>query len=154
METTVTDQRAEYIKGLRALADVIEQHPDLRLPSTGHSDWAPIHVIPRDDQRAELAAWARVLPGRKAKSPRGEYLDLEGTLHGLHIKVICDRGEVCERVVVGTEEVTKEVPDPEYVAAAPMVTVTETVEQVEWRCGSILADAADGPLADEMAIAS
>jgi hypothetical protein len=52
--------------------------------------------------------------------------------------VLCDRNEVCEKVVTGTREVTKEVPDPEALAAVPKVTVTETVEDVEWRCHPIL----------------
>ncbi len=46
-----------------------------------------------------------------------------------------DRAKVCERVVTGTREVTEEVPDPD----APKVTVTRVVEDVEWRCSSILA---------------
>jgi hypothetical protein len=47
---------------------------------------------------------------------------------------------VCERVVTGTRLETKEVPDPEALKAVPLVTVTETVEDVEWRCMPLLAD--------------
>lgn len=136
------EQRAEYIKGLRALADALEQHPELILPYTG-SGRAGLNVIPlgADEQREQLAAWAKVLPGQKEKSPRDEYFDLIGAFHGVHIKVICDRAEVCERVVTGTREITKEVPDPEALAAVPTMTVTETVEDVEWVCHPILDQA-------------
>jgi hypothetical protein len=43
--------------------------------------------------------------------------------------------------VVGTREVTEEVPDPEALAAVPKVTVTRTVEDVRWECRPLLAEA-------------
>lgn len=58
----------------------------------------------------------------------------------VNIWVYASRSEVCERVVKGTREVTKEVPDPEALKAVPKVTVTETVEDVEWVCMPILDD--------------
>lgn len=138
---TTTDPRVEYIAGLRALADVLEANPHLRLPYDGSHKGAALAIMPHGDERQELADWVRALPGKKEKKDRGEYFDLNGTLHGLHIKVICDRDEVCERVVTGTREVTEDVRDPEALAAVPMITVTKTVEDVEWRCSSILAEA-------------
>jgi hypothetical protein len=131
-----SQERAEYIKGLRALADALEQHPELRLPYDGRS--TGISVFPHGDQRAELADWARVLPGRKEKTPRNTYFDLHGSFHGLKITVVCQRDEVCERHVVGTREVEVEEPDPAAVAALPKVKRTEILEDVEWICGSIL----------------
>jgi hypothetical protein len=136
------DKRAEYIKGLRALADVLENNPDLNLPFSGQKA-SSLNVIPHsgDEQREQLAAWVKVLPGRRDKSQYGadgKLFGLVGALHGIHIEVLCDRNEVCEKVVTGTREVTKEVPDPEALAAVPKVTVTETVEDVEWRCHPIL----------------
>lgn len=55
------------------------------------------------------------------------------------VDVYAGRDEVCERVVVGTREVTEEVPDPEALAAVPTVSVTKTVEDVEWKCLPLLA---------------
>ncbi len=49
------------------------------------------------------------------------------------------REEVCERVVTGTREVTESVPDPEAMKEVPIVEVTKTVEDVEWRCRPLLA---------------
>lgn len=135
--TDTSDERAEYIAGLRALADLLERNPDLDLPTYGKWSWSPIRVvITRDDgqrQRDQLAAWARALPGEKTKAPAGqdgEMLTLAGRLRGIWIDVLADRDEVCERVVIGTHEVTKEIPDPD----APTVTVTEIVEDVRWEC--------------------
>jgi hypothetical protein len=60
-------------------------------------------------------------------------------LRPIDIEVYGKRAEVCERVVVGTEEVEEEVPDPEALAAVPRVKVTKTVEQVKWVCSPLLA---------------
>ncbi len=49
------------------------------------------------------------------------------------------RDDVCERIVTGTHQVTETGKDPEALAAVPEIEVTKTVEDVEWRCGSILA---------------
>lgn len=137
-------ERAEYIAGLRALAELLEQHPDLVLPYDGNGN--SINVIPYgpDEQRQQLAAWARVMPGAKSKtaSHDGKAFYLNGQIRGLKVTVICDRGEVCERVVLGTREVTEDVPDPEAVAALPITTVTRVEEIVEWRCTPVLAGTA------------
>jgi hypothetical protein len=135
------DPRAEYIAGLRMLADVLEANPHLRLPYTGSDQGSPINVMPHGDERQELADWARALPGKKQKKDRDAYFDLNAALRGLHITVICHRDEVCERIVIGTHEVVEEKPDPALLAEIPLVTVTRTEEIVEWRCTSILAEA-------------
>jgi heme-binding NEAT domain protein len=59
--------------------------------------------------------------------------------------VSVDREEICERIVTGTREVTVEVPDPEQLAAVPTVSVTKTVEDVEWICRPLLDDATTAP---------
>lgn len=139
------DPRAEYIAGLRMLADLLEAHPDLVLPA-GKDAFADLTVaIFGDDQREQMAAWTRALPGEKRKGQsgtNGDILTLNGQLRGLHLRLICDRDEVCERVVVGTKTETKTVKDPALLAEVPEVEVTEQVEIVEWRCTSILAGAA------------
>ena len=135
-----SDKRAEYTKGLRALADLLDANPDLELPYTGSG--SEILIIPdRDgDQKAQIAAWARALPGEKSKGVRGDAFDLYGSLHGLKLLVIVQRDQVCRRVVTGTREVTEQVPDPDALAAVPTVTVTKTVEDVEWVCEPILSE--------------
>lgn len=135
-----TDPRAEYIAGLRAFADLLEQNPDLQLPYHGAS--TEILIFPAyGAQRAELVRWARLLPGRKEKQVRGNDFDLVAKLRGLKLQICCRREEVCEKRVIGTEPVTEMVPDPEALASVPLVERTTEREIVEWVCApSILAD--------------
>lgn len=130
------DPRAEYIAGLRALADLLEAQPELMKPH------GALQVIPLGEQqsREQLAVWARALPGKKDKQINDTFANLVGTLRGVQVKVVAYRDEVCERVVTGTETVTKKVKDPEALAAVPEIEVTEEVEQVEWVCRPMLAD--------------
>ena len=132
-------ERAEYVKGLRALADLIEQHDELPLP-TSKIEWA-VHYFGDDDaQKTALATIARLLPGKVKKNDpnsseyNAEYFILKGTLHGLRVEAWANRSTVCTRVVTGTREVTKTVP-----VKTEDVTVVEDV--VEWVCEPILAAA-------------
>jgi hypothetical protein len=133
-------RRADYIAGLRQLADLLEQRDDLPLPYTGTGSELLFILHRNDDQRALLAAFARAFPGRIEKRVRGEDFDLKASLRGLRVQVIADRNEVCERIVTGTDTVTKEVPDP--TVQVPLVEVTETVEHVEWVCRPLLSGGA------------
>ncbi|MEO3856105.1 hypothetical protein [Acrocarpospora sp. B8E8] len=148
MKTTVTDQdkqtvkpdpRAEYIRGLRALADILENNPDLDLPYTGRREYGMLHFIPGESSKKQARLFARLIPGTVGKEPRDTAFDLVGKLHGLHVKMIAQRDEVCTRVVTGTREVTEEIPDPQALAAVPKVTVTRTEEVIRWDCKPILA---------------
>lgn len=132
--------------GLRELADFIDANPDL--PGLRHT-FANVSVFPRDKEG--VAAWARAAmkaTGKASKLQDGTWAgvqlefgpDREHTGRPVRIAVRIEREEVCERVVTGTRLETKEVPDPEALAAVPLVTVTETVEDVEWRCLPLLAD--------------
>lgn len=134
----MTADRAGYITGLRALADALEQQPELPLPYDGTLSELSVFT----QTKAEAAAYARLLPGKVDKAvtdDRNYGFQLLGALHGLRVRVYAPREQVCERVVLGTETVTREVPDPEALAAVPTTTVTETVEKVEWRCTPLLA---------------
>ncbi|WP_020580151.1 hypothetical protein [Actinopolymorpha alba] len=136
--------REAYISGLRKLADLLEQHDEVPVPYQGSSA-SPMtfHFLRSSvDNRAAMAAAVRAFPGRLDKDARSNYFDLSGQLDGLHVTFTAFRNEVCERVVVGTETVTRVIKDAEALAKVPEVQVTEEVEIVEWRCGSLLADAA------------
>lgn len=130
--------RVDYIDGLRQLADLLQENPELPLPYHGNASELLWIIVCDPNQRATLAAIARALPGKVDKDVRGDAFDLKGNLAGLKVQVVARRDEVCERRVIGTETVTKSVPDPTVVV--PLVEVTETVETVEWVCGSLLAD--------------
>jgi hypothetical protein len=146
------DTRSEYVRGLRLLADVIEQHPELPLPMAGDSEWSPVrwYFTVADDPRAEMAAAARALPvaGRWLKEygeddPAGEHkarLDMSGMLAGLHVELVAYRDDVCTRIVTGTEDREFD----EVVTPAVTRKVKRPVEIVEWQCGPVLAAAEDG----------
>lgn len=136
--------RAHQIAGIRELADWLESHPDIPIPYdlSGRSEYSNvlIHASGSEDQSAVIAAVARALPGQVTKDvyDNDRMFDITGRLPGgIYVKAIAERVEVCERVVTGTREVTRTIPDP--MVTIPTIEVTETVEDVEWRCGSILA---------------
>ncbi|GGM64317.1 hypothetical protein GCM10012275_38600 [Longimycelium tulufanense] len=140
-ELTFAQQQAA---GLRALADLIEDNPALaeRLRYSLERIISPL-FSGENDHKALLAAFARAGKRHGAqitKDSDGKYFGVNLTWGPVTLYVYAERERVCERVVVGTETVTEEVPDPEVVAAAPTVTRTRTVEQVEWRCTPLLAE--------------
>ncbi|MGH8876937.1 MAG: hypothetical protein ACRD0P_06305, partial [Stackebrandtia sp.] len=123
--------------GLRRLADILEQTPNLPLPYSGSA--APLLWIETHDNSRERArSFVRAVPSAITKDVRDDRIDLGGFIEGLSVELIANRDDVCERVVIGTREVTKAVPDP--AVTAPTVTITEVEEVIEWRCGSLLAE--------------
>ena len=134
--------RAGYISGLRKLADLLEDHPEVPLPYQGQdptcSRLSFNFLDVRDDNKAAMAAAARAFPGKLEKGTTADtYFDLRGNLDGLYYELTAYRHAVCERVVTGTQTITRAVPDPSV--KVPLVEVTEDVEVVEWRCSPIMA---------------
>lgn len=137
---------------LRALADLVENDEFvaamLAQAISRASIW-PNHAThhEHEDQGAQVMAEAirrfkpvASTPIRKGYRDGGDgYFDAFVPLTALTIRLTDLREVVCERVVTGVETVTEVVPDPEYIAAAPRVTVTREVESVEWQCGSLMA---------------
>lgn len=132
--------RAEYIAGLRAIADALEADENLPLPFEGNTSSGTVFC----ETREEIAAWSRVMTGEKRKhideDSRLYGFKLNGQVHGYTLDLRIDRNEVCRRVVTGTREVTETVPDPDV--EVPTVEVTRTVENVEWVCEPLLAEVA------------
>lgn len=123
-----TDERAEFARGLRELADFIEAHPDRPVPP---DIYAAVHISDTDELRAAVRAI-----GSADKEYSGDFFTaVRHFPGGIRYGVQAYREQVCERVVVGTE--TVEVPDPEALAAVPRVT--QEREIVEWRCEPVLA---------------
>lgn len=139
--TSITEDtvRGEYIAGLRALADALEQNADVPTPDYGDS-WSPIRWVianeQPDEQKAVAQRIVRGLGGTWDKSGRDEFFVFTSKLRGLYVDVLARREAVCRRVVTGTRDVVERVPAPD----APMVEVTKTVEDVEWVCEPLLAD--------------
>jgi hypothetical protein len=137
----MTTDRTEYVAGLRQLADLLEQHDELPVPYEGSATSMTMYFLSQG--RDAFVAAARVMPGRLDKKVRDTVYELRARLggdDGLKVDLAAYRNDVCERVVTGTETVTKRVPDPNV--TVPMVDVTETVEHVRWECKPLLSGGA------------
>lgn len=128
------EDRAAWLTGLRQMADFLEAHPAVPLPSVHQ----PVYIWGADAQR-QLAAAALAL-GDAEKEADASFFSLVRRFGPIVYTVKAYRENVCERVVVGTKTITTQVP-PEGVE---MLTVTREEDVVEWRCPpSILAFGAE-----------
>lgn len=148
---TDTDKRAAYIDGLRQIADFLAEHPEVPLPHLGaYAEDSPLPAMSiyvyGDDPRAVMASIARAMTDaggavqKRVKDSTASF-QVWREFAGLVLVATASRGDVCERVVTGTTEITEEVPDPEALAAVPKVTVTKVIEDVEWVCQPLLKPA-------------
>lgn len=113
----------EKVKGLRALADFMEENPDMEVLFSA----ANVFV----DNLEDLQKYGRKL-GTFTKRTSSDWFYLRRDFDGgIRLEINATHNQVCERVVVGTEEI--QVPDP----AAPKIT--KTVDIVEWNCPEILS---------------
>jgi hypothetical protein len=132
--------------GLRQLADMIEQNPELAQIAQYLADGVNVfYAWTKDDAqtviRAALAAGAKV-----DKKYVDDHFSASLTWGPVKARMLSNRATVCEKVVT-TREVTEEVPDPEALAAVPTVKQTRTVEDVKWVCSPILAADAETAVA-------
>ena len=136
-------QRAAYIAGLRILAGVLEGHPEIRVP---YGTDALLSFPGTPEGVEEMAAARRAFAGtwEKRYTGGGEHTDWF-SLHaelggkgGVKIELYAPRDAVCTRVVKGTEQR----PVEKVIRPAETETVMESVEIVEWVCGSALSDVA------------
>lgn len=130
--------RADFTAGLRQLADWLDANPDINLPADGttlpltFSAWGK-------DGRDKAREFAKAFPGKLDKDVDESYYRLRGQMGGVSVEFCAYRDYVCERVVIGEREVTVQIPDPDV--DVPMVEVTQTIEDVEWICPPLLAEA-------------
>lgn len=93
--------RAAYIRGLRNLADVLEQNDDLQLPYQGRVASMTFHYLSSPDPIAGMIAAMGAIPcGFTSEivvpeDPARAYLDLDGELHGVKIKLTAFRKDTC-----------------------------------------------------------
>lgn len=138
------EKQAAYTAGLRALADLLDAHPQLiENVSLSQSDLL-VSLGWMSDPMSRMAEFIRAALDRRLPIKK-TYDDEWGTVFidlggGVRLQVYARREQVCERIVTGTREVTREVPDPEALKAVPTVTVTETVEDVRWDCKPLLSE--------------
>lgn len=131
------EKRTEFINSLRLMADTLE-NPDLRLPTWANS-LSPVYVFARTAE--EIKAWAKTLGAIEkiyGDDDSSYNFSIRGNLGTLQVQVFTERELVCERIVVGSEEIEVTERDPSY--EVPMITHTVVKEIVEWNCHSLLAD--------------
>jgi hypothetical protein len=124
---------------LRRLAEFIESEPDQfeKFRYAFHQ----INVFV--DNQQDMAVFARAGLKHRAtveKDGSDDWFTVKLHFGEVVVHVNAHRDQVCERVVVGTETVTKTVKDPEALAAVPDIEVTEEVERFEWKCRPLLAE--------------
>lgn len=139
-QQTLAQQQAA---GLRKLADMIEQNPQIAQWLSHSFGYSGINAhLPEGSDKAVLQAeFARIARRHGATTTKdisGSFHNLIADLGAVKVEVVAYREEVCERVVTGTREVVEEVPDPVALAAVPTTTVTTVVEDVEWVCRPLL----------------
>jgi hypothetical protein len=142
--TDYPTDRAAIAAGYRHLADLIESEQAPIPINPEVSLFLTMSGLPVDDEPAAARDLMRALGGGKyAKDVQasGGSLILRGMCGGLPVDVWVTRDAVCERVVVGCEEVTEVVPAVTEADLRPEQTITRTVEHVEWRCAPLLAAA-------------
>jgi hypothetical protein len=137
------EQREAFARDLRVLADLVADDPLVGEKIHGQlaTNRLLIPVADDDDPVATMADFIRV--GLDANLVISKsYDDNYGNVDllfpgGLNLHVYAQRDQVCTRRVIGTREVTEDVPDPSVVV--PTVTVTKTEDVVEWDCMPLLA---------------
>jgi hypothetical protein len=133
VDAAAVELAAAQAAGLRALAGMIEAHPDLapRLGFALRTITVPTGLVAAQEKRPLLVAFARAAQEAGAtvtENVADRYLSVHLSWGAVVLEMFAAREDVCERVVTTT------VPDPEALAQVP------TVEVVEWRCAPLLAD--------------
>jgi hypothetical protein len=113
--------RDVLIAGLRELADYLESRPAVPAPSFG-----TVYAF-ADAEKHPLAEVARAMGGFD-KTHDGRFLNLVKDFGAFALEVSYESEQVCDRVVVGTEEVPEK------------VTPAHVREIVEWKCPESLLD--------------
>lgn len=141
--TAEAARRADRARGLaealHQVAAMVESHHDI----ADVMGWTLDRLLVPAQTRANVVALTRAgarSGGVVTKHQSEDWAGSDIRFGPISLHVYAGRGEVCERIVLGTHEETQEVPDPELLAQVPLVTRTVTVEDVEWRCSPLLAD--------------
>ncbi len=108
-------ERLEKIQEMREVLTFLDDNPEIPLPYFGM-----INTFAFDDED-DVGTLARIMSPCE-KNTGGGYFSLDRKFGSTTLSVNFDREEVCERIVVGTEQVLA------HTVAA------HTKEIVEWRC--------------------
>ena len=126
----MVDERAEFVRSLRELADFYEVRPELPLPNSGYN-WDLLACGGK-----EKLAWMATLLKPCEKDFKGVLAKVFRRFGPFKLEAYTLRSNVCERVVVGTRTV------PEKIIPAQVKEIVPEHEEdiVEWKCpDSLLA---------------
>ena len=130
MDKTDLQKHAEYAAGLRELADWIEAHPTITLPSSIISCYAANN---REEASEILAA---LKPCKKYYN--GEFFNINRDFGPITLNFIFYREEVCVAKVVG-KKIVPEIREPAKVIEIPeRITPEHEVDIIEWDCSEPL----------------
>lgn len=129
----------EMAEGMCQLAAMIEANPQIPVSYPKGTVSLTVWHAPSPEQMAVIARAALAHGAKVEKKIDDELYTLKVSWGSFTAHALAMRNDVCERVVTGTETVTKTVPDPAALAAVPTVEVVEEVEHVEWVCRPLLA---------------
>jgi len=138
--------KTTYPQALRSLADFLDAHGEelnlgtkadqISINPSGRDLNIHVGIFVRDaiEQKAAVRKITRALGGTWEKKPNGSdfYFKQSGIFGYFDATIYADRDAVCERKLVGTEEVV-------HPAQEATEERTETVPVYEWECGSLLA---------------
>lgn len=145
MSENETPLHIRQAEGLEQLAAMIRTNPALAEHFDQAFRYMGHHVF--TDAKDVLGLFARAAAHGGAKVTK-EYSSSFAAVYAdwgaLRYKIQTEREQVCERVVVGTETVTKTVKDPAKLAEVPEVEVTEEVPVYEWQCKPLLSSTSGG----------
>lgn len=120
---TPPNKHAEYIKGLRLLADHLEAHPDF----PGRA-WSP-DIYFRVNTKEALIAAARTLGSFKKKVLRDSFYIIK-KLGNIEVKVYTSRANVCTKIITGQRW--------EEGSPAEPAKEGKMVDVVQWDCPDTL----------------
>lgn len=115
---------SDYTNSLRQLADFLDKHPDLALPSEDIRVYAM-------DTKEEAAACLKALKPCK-KEYRDNIFEISKEFGGISLRYVFLRSSVCRRKVVGTKEI-----EEQHIPGRTIPAHTEEI--VEWECEPVMA---------------
>lgn len=128
MSATPEGRRTAFIAGMRKVADILEEHPEVPLPEGWWHNpltWRMLGVGRRQVVALEKALKDAIgAPLAGAIDPEYDnYYVLTGDLDGMPIRILAWVGDVAERKVIGTQVVEQvewvRLPVPDDEAQAP-----------------------------------
>lgn len=127
--------RLQLIEGLRRLADIYEQNPQLKAPVWKQD--ITVWVSPREERdnpeyvKEMYREFLNVLGGTD-KDTNDFTFEMQWEFGMMNLRLCTDRENVCEKVVTGTKIIPAK---EEYVVPAQ----DERIEEVyEWKCSPLL----------------